>query len=145
MIPSSTFSGTKPSKFFPNRYLNQSWFNIDEAPKNIIQCKFLKYTDPFIHEYQYSTTLSSCHDVLRICICADSHTINDDQVILWQGDPFTYWPRRYHCNPKLVIFKLIPKIDNLSISYEISLMWMPQNFIDDEPTLVHVIAWCCQK
>ena len=36
------------------------------------------------------------------------------------------------------------RIHILSISCEISLMWMPKYFTNDKLTLVPVIAWCCQ-
>ena len=53
-------------------------------------------------------------------------------------------PGRCGCNVKLVIFKLIPRIDALSISCEIALMWMPQDLTDDLSILVQVMAWCRQ-
>ena len=39
-------------------------------------------------------------------------------------------PGRCGCNLKLVIFKLTARVDILSISCEIALRWMPQDFID---------------
>ena len=51
-------------------------------------------------------------------------------------------PGRCRCNLKLVIFT--SRVDILSISYEIALRWMPQNFTDDKSILVEVMAWCHQ-
>ena len=47
--------------------------------------------------------------------------------------PLTHCPCRYGCNLKLtlVIFKLISRIDILSLSCEIALRWMPQDLTDD--------------
>ena len=62
----------------------------------------------------------------------------------------TWWhlnsmvPGRWGCNLKLVISKLIWKINSLSISREIALRWMLQDLIDDKSTLVQVMAWCLQ-
>ena len=52
--------------------------------------------------------------------------------------------RRCTCNIKWVIFKLMSRIDILSISCEIHLKWMPQDLNDDKSTLVQVMAWCLQ-
>ena len=47
------------------------------------------------------------------------------------------------CNTKLSIFKRLPKIDNLSIPFEIAVM--PQQYVTDgKSTLVQVMAWCRQ-
>ena len=54
---------------------------------------------------------------------------------------------RSWCNFKLVIFKLMSRVDTfciLSTSCEIALRWMPQDFADDKSTLVQVMAWCRQ-
>ena len=45
---------------------------------------------------------------------------------------------------KLIIFKLISRIDVLSISCEIALRWMSGNLSDDELTLVEVMG-CCRQ
>ena len=45
-------------------------------------------------------------------------------------------PGRYDGNLNLVIFKHLPRIDILSISYEISFGWMPENVNDDYSTLL---------
>ena len=77
------------------------------------------------------------------------------QVMAWCHQATSYylsqcWPRSMsaygitglQCN-KLVIFKLISRIDLLNISYEIVLWWMPQDLTDDKSTLVQIMAWCC--
>ena len=43
-----------------------------------------------------------------------------------------------------VIFKRILLTDGWGISCEIALIWVSQNFTDDQSTLVQVMAWCCQ-
>ena len=43
-----------------------------------------------------------------------------------------------------VIFKRILVIDSWGISCQIALIWMPLDFIDDQSTLVQVMAWCRQ-
>ena len=53
-------------------------------------------------------------------------------------------PGRCRCNLKLVIFKLMSRVDILSISCEIALRWMPQDITDDKSTLVQVMGWCLQ-
>ena len=53
-------------------------------------------------------------------------------------------PGRCRCNLKLVIFKLTSRVAIFSISCEIALRWMPQDFTDDKSTLVQVMAWCRQ-
>ena len=40
-------------------------------------------------------------------------------------------PGRYGCNLKLVIFKLISRVDILKISCEVAIRWMLQDLIDD--------------
>ena len=51
---------------------------------------------------------------------------------------------RCRCNLKLIIFKLMSRVDILSISCEIALRGMPRDFTDDKSTLVQVLAWCRQ-
>ena len=53
-------------------------------------------------------------------------------------------PGRYCSNLKLVIFKLILRIDILRFFSEIALRWMLQHLTDDLSTLVQVMAWCSQ-
>ena len=53
-------------------------------------------------------------------------------------------PGRCGCYLKLVIFKLVSRINILSISCEIVLRWTPQDVTDDKSTLVQVMAWCHQ-
>ena len=43
---------------------------------------------------------------------------------------------------KLVICKLLSRLDILSIFCRIALRWMPQDLIDDKLTLVQFVAWC---
>ena len=45
---------------------------------------------------------------------------------------------------KIVIFKVMSRVDILSISCEIALRWMLQDFPNDKSTLVQVMAWCRQ-
>ena len=42
------------------------------------------------------------------------------------------------------MFKLLSRINILRISCEIALRWMPLDLIDEESTLVQVMARCCQ-
>ena len=71
-------------------------------------------------------------------------------VMIWfsQNIPFSpvnsLVPVRCRCNFKLVLFKFTSRIIILSISCEIALGWMPQDFTDDKSTLVQVMAWCHQ-
>ena len=51
---------------------------------------------------------------------------------------------RCGCYLKLIIFKLIWRIDISSISCEIALKWMPQDLTDGKSTLVLVMAGCRQ-
>ena len=44
----------------------------------------------------------------------------------------------------IMLFKLKSRAEFLSISCEIALRWMPQDFTDDKSTLVQVMAWCRQ-
>ena len=44
----------------------------------------------------------------------------------------------------VVIFKLIWRINILSISSEIALKRMPKELTDDKSTLAQVMTWCCQ-
>ena len=48
-------------------------------------------------------------------------------------------PRRCGCNLKFIFFKLLPRIDILSIFCEIDCRWMPPDVTNDESTLVQVI------
>ena len=55
----------------------------------------------------------------------------------------THWPLgSVTLYLKLVIFKLVLRIDILSISSEIALRLMPQDLTCDMSTLVQVMAWC---
>ena len=53
-------------------------------------------------------------------------------------------PGKFEWNFRHVIFKQILVIDGWGISCEIALIWMWLDFIDDQPTLVRVMAWCHQ-
>ena len=55
---------------------------------------------------------------------------------IWEFNTLT--PKRCGCNLKLVIFKLISRIDSLKNA----LRWMPQDLRDDQPTLAQVMACC---
>ena len=91
-----------------------------------------------------------------VCIGLDSGlATHREQTIMRNYDGIVYWviyatlglnvvPGRGGCNLKLVIFKLTSRVDILSISREIALMWMPQDFTDDKSTLVQAMAWCHQ-
>ena len=46
-----------------------------------------------------------------------------------------------NCYLKSVIFKHISVINILNISFEIAIRWMPLDPIDDESSLVQVMAW----
>ena len=53
-------------------------------------------------------------------------------------------PGRFQFNFRKVIFKLTSVNGGWGISYEIALIWMPQDLTDDKSTLVQVMAWCRQ-
>ena len=53
-------------------------------------------------------------------------------------------PRWSGCNFKSVIFTLVLLIGIFKSSYDNAISWMPQDFTDDESTLVQVMAWCRQ-
>ena len=65
-------------------------------------------------------------------------------VIYFLVIQLTLVPERCGCNLELVIFKFTSKVDILSISCELALRWMPQDFTDDKSTLAQVMAWCRQ-
>ena len=48
------------------------------------------------------------------------------------------------CDLELVIFKVISRIDNLSIPCGNAIRWMPKNLTNDWLTLVQVMTWHCQ-
>ena len=85
-----------------------------------------------IHQLNYSRSdCSVWQSMISYPICTQSYTL-------------TLGPRRCSCNLKLVIFKLISRIDILTFSYAIILRWMTQDLTDDQSTLIQVMAWCCQ-
>ena len=47
-----------------------------------------------------------------------------------------------YSNLRSVIFKFISNIDISSISCDIAPRWLPQVLMDDQSTLVQVMAWC---
>ena len=53
-------------------------------------------------------------------------------------------PGKFEWNSRYVIFKQIFVIDGWGISCEIALIWMSLDTIDDQSTLVQVMAWCRQ-
>ena len=53
-------------------------------------------------------------------------------------------PRKFEWNFRHVTFKQILVIDSWGISCKIALIWMSQDFTDDQSTLVQVMAWCRQ-
>ena len=53
-------------------------------------------------------------------------------------------PGNFEWNFRYVIFQGILVIDGWGISCEIALLWMSVDFIDDQSTLVRVMAWCRQ-
>ena len=57
----------------------------------------------------------------------------------------THWPQG-NLNEffRYIIFKWILVIDGWGISCEIALIWMSLDFVDDQSTLVQVMAWCRQ-
>ena len=53
-------------------------------------------------------------------------------------------PGTFERNLKEIIFMLILVINGRGISCEIALRWISLDFIDDQSTLVQVMAWCRQ-
>ena len=53
-------------------------------------------------------------------------------------------PRKFEWNFRYVICKRILVIDGWDISCKITLIWMSQDFTDDQSKLVQVMAWCRQ-
>ena len=53
-------------------------------------------------------------------------------------------PEKFELNFRDVIVKGILGIGGWGLSCEIPLIWMSLDFIDDQSTLVHVMAWCLQ-
>ena len=53
-------------------------------------------------------------------------------------------PGKFERKLRHIIFKQISVIDGWGISCEIALIWMSLDFIDDQSTLVQVMAWCRQ-
>ena len=53
-------------------------------------------------------------------------------------------PGKFEWNLRFVIFKRILVIDGWGISWEIALIWMSMDFIDDQSTLFQVMALCRQ-
>ena len=51
-------------------------------------------------------------------------------------------PGKFEWNFRYVIFKRISVIDGWGIFCEIGLIWMSQDFTDDQSILVQVMAWC---
>ena len=51
-------------------------------------------------------------------------------------------PGKFEWNFRHVIFQQILVIDGWDIFSEIALIWMSLDFIDDQSTLIQVIAWC---
>ena len=52
---------------------------------------------------------------------------------------------RCDCNLRLLIFKLMWRIDIQRISCEIARRWMPQDLTEDKSALVQLMAWCHQE
>ena len=53
-------------------------------------------------------------------------------------------PGKFVWDSRYVIFNQILVIDGWGISCEIALVWMSLDFINDQSTLVQVMAWCRQ-
>ena len=53
-------------------------------------------------------------------------------------------PGKFEWNFRYVNFKWILMINGWDICCEIALIWMSSDFIDDQSTLVQVMAWCRQ-
>ena len=53
-------------------------------------------------------------------------------------------PGKFEWNFRYLIFKIILVIDGWGISCEFALRWMSLNLTADKPTLLQVMAWCCQ-
>ena len=74
------------------------------------------------------------------------------RLYLSQCWPRPIWPQwvnpmasgKFEWNFWYVIFKQILVIDAWGISCEIALIWMSQDFTDNQSTLVQVMAWCRQ-
>ena len=58
--------------------------------------------------------------------------------VIWSFDSLA--PGKFEWNFTHVIFKQILVIDGC----EIAPIWISLDFIDDQSTLVQVMAWCCQ-
>ena len=103
---------------------------------------------------------TSC-EIAIIRMSLDSHWFTDGQstlvqVMAWCHQATSHylsqcWPRSLSSygvkRPrwvKLVIFKLISRIDISHISWEIALRWMPQCLTINKSTLVPLMAWCHQ-
>ena len=53
-------------------------------------------------------------------------------------------PGKFEWNFRYVIFKWILMINGWDTSCDIALLWMSLDLIEDQTTLVQVIAWCRQ-
>ena len=52
-------------------------------------------------------------------------------------------PGKFEWHFRYIIFQIISVIDGWGISWELALRWMSLH-LTDKPTLVQVMAWCCQ-
>ena len=96
----------------------------------LILIKGLKHPSPYLHT-QYTFSLLFIWWPWNI-VFVSKFTFN------------SMVPGRTGCNLKLIIFKLMSRVGILSISYEIALKRMPQDFTDDKSIMVQVMAWCHQ-
>ena len=85
----------------------------------------MELTSPLIHQMVRCLTTRSCK--------------------IYRPWAFTHWPpEKFEWNFRHVIFKQILLIDGWGISSEVALLWMSLDFINDQSTLVQVVAWCHQ-
>ena len=88
--------------------------------------EFIKLCKTKLHNGKF------CTPVVVNCSFADNLTVN------------SLAPGKFECNFGYVTFKRILVIDGWGICCEIALIWMSLDFIDDQSTLVQVMAWCRQ-
>ena len=124
------------------RKLSELPYHLTESGQTFVLKQEVLFNYVWLHTKLSATSLQ---DVLSDFIQAIEAGVDDKEVQVSQTSTLnSLAPGEFDYSLKLVNFKLITKINILSIISEIVIRWMPQHLTDHDSTLVQVMAWCCQ-
>ena len=108
----------------------------------------LSCTDPSICIVELSTHMHEWIMIIYVWVNYSHIYMSELSTYMHKWISWYHWfisltPERCGGNFKNVIFKPISMVNIRHVSCQNICPWMPQDFFDDEATLVQVMTWCC--